>query len=255
MKKYLLEFFINVIIPYGILIVCFIFKVEDSIASLLLNLLPLLILSITYYYNRPIIYMKILTTMKARTNVKFRFQYYSLLDFRGDMDFRKFVEEYIEKFKEVNDDNIKITESKYGRLQSKVKFDADCIQYELDYNQETQELNFLINSKITFRLFIKEITRAARPFDEIARKSHDVIYNENINSLRIEFLKTYDNTDIKNPLFQKLYDDFTVINAILKYKTKRNTIVELNNNSISFNNKINIFDFVNDVKKQMRLIG
>ncbi|WP_460293762.1 hypothetical protein [Clostridium tertium] len=253
MIKDLMDLINNVIIPFAIIIIVHFLNLEDSTASLLLSLLPVAIVTISYYYNKPKIYMKILTSIKARNNVKFKFKHYSVLDFDEDMNFNKFINMYIEELKK--DYPVKIIDSEKGKLHSRINLDVDCIMYELNYNPETSEFNLSINSKITFKLFIREISKVAKVFREIAIKNRSIAFESSINSINIEFLNVYEGNEVKNPLFNKIYSDFTVINAMLKYKTKRNTIVELNNNSISFLSKNDIYDFVEDIRKQMALFG
>lgn len=253
MMKDIMDVLVNVIIPFAIIIIGHFLNLGESTASLLLSLLPVAILTISYYFNKPKIYMKILTSIKARNNIKLKFKHYSILDFDQNMDFNKFMKMYIEELEK--DSPVKIVDSEKGDLISKINLNVDFIIYEFNYNRETSELNLSINTKITFKLFIREINKVAKVFREIASKNRSIAFENSINSINIEFLKVYEGTDIKNPLFKKLYSDFTVINAILKYKTKRNTIVELNNNSISFISKKDIYDFVEDTRKQMALFG
>lgn len=253
MLKYVIDLLINIIIPYGIVMLCYFLDFEESIATLLLSLLPITIVTISYYYNKPKFYIKMLTKLKSKANVKLTFQYYTVLSLIDNMDFEEFIKNYVEELKKYSD--VKITDSSYGKLNSRVNLDVDSTRYEFNYDPISSELNFLINTKITFRLFIKEIRNAAKPFDDIARNNHAVAFNKSINSIRIEFLKTFEEKDIKNPLFRRIYSDFNIITVILKYKTKRNTVIEFNNDSISFNNNNNILEFVDDVVKQMKLLG
>ncbi|WP_300383452.1 hypothetical protein [Clostridium sp.] len=253
MLNYVIDLLINIILPYGIVISCYFIGFEESIATLLLSLLPITIVTFSYYYNKPKIYIKMLTKFKSKTNVKLTFQHYTVLNLIDNMDFEEFIKNYVEELKKYS--NVKITESSYGKLNSRVNLDVDSTRYEFSYDPISSELNFLINTKITFRLFVKEIRNAAKPFDDIARNNHNVTFNKSINSICIEFLKAFEEKDIKNPLFRRIYSDFNIINVILKYKTKRNTVIEFNNDSISFNSKNNILDFVDDVIKQMKLIG
>lgn len=253
MLKEVIDLICNIIIPFGIVIGSHLLGLKDSTAALLLNLLPITIVTISYYCNKPKIYIKILTSIKARTNVKFKFNYYSFLDFDREISFENFIQLYIDELKKYSP--VKITDSEIGKFHSRVNLDVDCIRYEFNYNPETSQLNFSINSKITFKLFKKEINKAMKPFKEIATKSKFIAFCDSKNSISIEFLKVNKDSEIKNPLFNKIYSDFTVINASLKYKTKRNTIINFNNNSISFFSTSDIYDFVEDVIKQMKLIA
>ncbi|MBS5986461.1 hypothetical protein [Clostridium sp.] len=253
MIKVLLDVIFNIILPFGIILVSYALNIEESLASLFITLIPIVILSFSYYSNKPSIYIKILTIIKCRSNVKLNFKYYSELGFTNGYNFKKLVDDYCCAMKKYSP--ARITKYQEGEYCYQASINVDSVIYEFNYNPEYEEFNFYIDTKISLGLFIKEIKKIAKVFDEVSRINNGVSFCNNISDIKISFINTYDNSDIRNPFMYRMYNDFSVIRTILEYKTKRNTIVILDNNNISYKSKNNILDFIEDVKKQMSLLG
>lgn len=249
MLSVFLDIVISIILPVSVTIVVKVLNLSNIIASTCISLIPTGILMYKYYSNKPSVYLKFLTKIKSRSNVKMNFKYYCNVNFKNETNYNILIERYLEKLKEECDAKIKYTRS--GKLNCDSLIEVDSQIYNFNYNCESRELNFEISTKISFGLFIKEIRRATRPFDKITKQYKDIFFDNNIQSIEVKFLKIYDKTNISNPLFYKIYNDFDIIKTLLEYKTKNDTRVILNNSSIIFKGKNELYEFIEDVKKQM----
>lgn len=249
MLKIFMDIFISVILPITIVVLTTVLKLEKTITNVCISLIPTVLLMYKYYSNKPSIYLKFLTKIKCRSNVRLNFKYYCKLKSKDENNYELLIKRYLEILRKDCDAKIKYT--RLGSLNCDTIIEADSELYSFNYNNESKELIFEIKSKISFGLFIKEIKRGCRPFDTISKKYQDMFFENNIQSVEIQFLKLYDKTQISNPLFYKLYSDFDVLKSKLEYKTKNDTRVILNNSSIIFKGRNEIDMFIEDIKKQV----
>ena len=248
------ELIITTVLTTVVFIITRFIHIDDKIISVLIDLVPIVIPTYYMWSIMPRNYLKIM----GFKNVNIRYQ----IDIKID-------ECYLTDthFKEVRTNLLQLDNQGKGRvlkenigdiiMLSVLDINAGIIDMQYYYDDGT--LLVKSSSNIKYKLFFKIAKDFLNQVNLLFTSNEDISYKGNNLKVRlkIEFIddkETCSKNDTKNPLWNKLFLDFSnkVIN--FKYDTKRGNKVLISNDAIEFIGN-DLESVSSDIKKELTLLS
>ena len=239
---------IDVVISF-IVAVCFmilgsLLKFNNNIIEFFLsNVMPAFIIALTLIKNKPSVYLKYFTLKKRSRNIQLSFILkYSDFHIDNTNEYKDIVNSFIDKYS----GNVRILKQNVGSEVCISSFIINSVNYEINYDDVGETLSLLIASQLSYKSFFDKVDKATNTMTDIASASNRNFIRA-FTKVTLEFLGN--NNEITNPFFRTIFNGFNVKSADIKFKTKNNTTVQLNNNCIIFTSVENSNELISEIKK------
>ena len=220
-------------------------NLDNVVLQSIIELIPLVILTLRLMYNCPRNYMYILGM--TNRNVKYVM---TIKVEECDID-KSFYYKLCKKIKQMYDTKsgkeIRKNEGVY-LWNSYLEVDAALI--ELTYNVEEGNLYIETKSKTKFRNFVHDVERVMDCLSELFSESECRCNKELIN-IKIGYMNK-NREDIQNPFLTKFFAQFDKMTIKLQYEAKGGSRFVIDNNGVNVTG-INLNSIKTDIKKEMLL--
>lgn len=218
------ETIIIFIIMFVTTLIGHIFEIDNNILNSVIVLSPIAAPTIGMFYNIPKNYFKYLKFKNLNIQYKYSISYSNC-----DIDTSEFYNIYNNMCKMYGKQNIKEMNTLEGDGIYKKIITLKTTPMEIQYNELNSKIYIEIEDELNYKNLIKKISKIN---ESISDSFNKVKFDKSIINLKILF----DNEkEIKNPFVKKFFGDFgedCVLN--FTYKTKKNTTIEITNESIMF---------------------
>lgn len=219
--------------------------IQNVIIENIINLFPIIILSIRIWYNRPRNYMYLLGFINK--NVK-----YSMTIKMENCDITEsFYDKLTFHLKNLYDkSNGRIIKSNKGNYTWQQYLEVDSTLIEIIFNREMDDLYIETKAKTKFKNFIYDVEEIINKVLELFSSSC-YNYDKETIEIKIRYLDRQQK-EIYNPMLNKFFDNFDSLVMNLKYTTKKGTKFSITNAGIDIIGK-NLKCIKNDIRHEMLL--
>lgn len=227
------------------IVISTVLNLKNAALQALIDLIPLVIVTIRLWYNRPRNYIRMLGIINR--NIK----YHMTIKLEGchiDNNFYiKIRDELLELYGKKSG---KIINQNIGDYLWKSYLEIDSCLIEVNYNLEDGSMYFETKSKTKFRNFIND----ARKVIMIVSNSFSTsCYNHEAEIININIVYlTKNQEDIPHPLIAKFFKSFNNMIFKMKYHGKNGSSIEISNKGVSISGN-NLTNIKRDIRYEMLL--
>lgn len=227
------------------IVISTILNLKNAALQALIDLIPLVILTIRLWYNRPRNYIRMLGIINR--NIK----YHMTIKLEGchiDNNFYiKIRDEFLGLYGKKSG---KIISQNIGEYLWKSYLEIDSCLIEVNYSMEDGCIYFETKSKTKFRNFIND---AGKVISIVSNSFATSCYNHEAEVININLVYLNRNQeDIPHPLITKFLKSFNNMTFRMKYNGKNGSSIEISNRGVIISGN-NLNDIKRDIRYEMLL--
>lgn len=238
------DLILNILLIIIVILMSIFLDLDNGAIECLIEMIPLVILSVRFWLNTPKVYLHIMTLTKRVI------KYSTTIMFQCSID-REMFNSICERIKTMygQDEGANILSVENDGCLYKRSMEIDACLVTVSY--ENDNLYIETSSKTFFRAFYKDVQKLSEVISTCFAESNNKIERK-LAEIKINYLGRKDNR-ITNPFVNNFYGKFDEVFLEMSYKTKNKTKITINNQCIIFNG-IEINLILNDIKKEMLLL-
>lgn len=239
------DIILTIILVILSIVISTILNLENAALQALIELVPIAIITIRLWYNRPRNYIRLLGVVNK--NIKYHMTI-KLEECNIDNSF------YLNLRDELlglyGKKNGKVINQNTGEYLWRSYLEIDSCLIEINYNLEDGCMYFETKSKTKFRNFINDVGKVIMIISNLF--SSDCCNHETeVISIDLVYLSR-NQEDIKHPLISKFFEGFNNMSFRMKYNGKQGSLIEISNRGVNISGN-NLDDIKKDIRNEMLL--